>query len=188
MPSDFGHILRDHLAETDHHVPIGSRLGDQVPGVAQESLDGKSAWNLVTIVEQFDFGDPAEVEGARGPVQRRPAGHVPTPPAEKQLVGIEFCADFLAFVEAAVSQAHAVPLGNGLEQLIVDRAFALQGIFGQWLDVQGVDHFAELIAQPAGQGAFQFHRGAAGRIEKRQSRRGRPFRDKARSAPRLLQA
>ena len=36
--------------------------------------------------------------------------------------------------------------------------------------LQRVDHFAELLAEPAGQGAFEFHGRAAGRIEKGQAR------------------
>ena len=64
-------------------------FGNHVPGVAEIAIDGEAARDLELVVQRLDLEDAAEVEGPLGPVQRRPAHHVPASPAEEQPVGAQ---------------------------------------------------------------------------------------------------
>ena len=127
----------------------GPRLGNHPPGVAQMAFDGKTARHAIRLVEHFQQEDAAEVEGPRGPVQRRAADHVPTSLAEEQAVGIEPRENDLLLGQTAVANAHAVMRRNRIDQLLIDGRAAVQRIAGRRVDHHGVGRGAQLLADAA---------------------------------------
>ena len=139
--------------------------------------------NAIRPVEHFQQEDAAEVEGPRGPVQRRAADHVPTSLAEQQAVGIEPRENDLLLGQALVANAHAAVRRNRIDQLLIDGRAAVQRIAGRRVDHHGVGRGAQLLAECGPAGCFPASPPRC--APARRTAAGRPTHDRARPAPGL---
>jgi hypothetical protein len=103
-------------------------------------------------------------------MQRRTPDQVPTAAAEQQPIGPTLVRHFLPFDGPAIADPHTAPLGQGVDQLVVDPFVGRQLVRRFQPDLDRRSGRAELAAQPVGQGTLELEGSRLGGTEEGQMR------------------